>query len=376
MKNRLLSLSIYLLLTQPAFTAPSNPVDFANSKTTFSKIVFFGDSLSDNGNLYRDVLEFMPKDPPYFKGRFSNGQVWSDYVDQYFYSHDLVESTNYAIGGQTAFLHNPVGGYLPYTLAMSRENYVLHSVFTDRSSTLFVIWVGANDYLPGIKNIDQLTSDVTLSIKSTIEDLIYHGGVNFLLLNLPDLSSTPSGQASGYGDALKAATIVHNIKLDEVVSSLQEGYKNINIHLYDINHFFDDALKNTDEYNKKYNTHITNVTESCWTGGYTIRSMKVTEALIAEKINEHVRTQSVSTFSNSTKPLNNNSEELAHYVATSPSLLEAFTVSNHNQTGVISCTDPDDYMFWDKVHPTAVPHKIIGQELIAFIDAHYKRTGK
>lgn len=369
MKGKLLALSVsLLLLVQPVF---ANLTTLTN-KTTFSKIVFFGDSLSDNGNLYRDVLGFLPKDPPYFKGRFSNGPVWSEHVEKYYFDKAAIETSNYAIGGQTAFLHNPLDGYLPYTLAMSRENYILHSVFTDRSSTLFVIWIGANDYLPGIKNIDQLTDSVTSSIKATIEDLIYHGATHFLIINLPDLSLLPSGKASGYGETLKAATIVHNLKLDGVVTSVQTEYKNINIHLYQVNQFFDKVLENPDVYNEKYHTHITNVSESCWSGGYTLAGKKVTESFIMEKINEHLRAQPALAMRDNTKSFNANATELAHYISSSPALLEAFTISNYKQTGVKPCSNPDEYIFWDKVHPGAIPHQIIAQELITFIDENYK----
>jgi len=345
-----------LFLMQPVFSDQHS--------TLFSKMVFFGDSLSDNGNFYRDVLYFVPKDPPYYKGRFSNGQVWSEYVDEYFSTHYLVESTNYAVGGQTAYFHNPFEGYLPYSLAMSRENYILHSLFTDRSRTLFIIWIGANDYLLGIPDIEQLTTDVTNAIKATVEDLIYHGGVNFLLLNLPDLSKTPYGKTIDYNDSLKSAIVAHNAKLDKVVAGLKDSYNNINIHLYDINHFFDDAIQHREEYNKKYNTHIANVSDSCWSGGYSLRSIKVTEALIAKKLREHTQLRAEN--------VNAHSEELVHLVASSPPLLEAFIVSNHNDTGVTRCENPDDYLFWDKVHPGSVPHSIIGKTLIEFIDANYQ----
>lgn len=363
MKCKLLVIAFCLLFTQSVFSAHV----FVRNNIKFSKIIFFGDSLSDNGNFYRDVLYYMPKNPPYYNGRFSNGQVWSEYVDEYFLERDKVESSNYAVGGQTAYFHNPFDGYLPYSLAMSRENYILHTLFADRSSTLFIIWIGANDYLPGISDVETLTTDVTDAIKSTIEDLIYHGGENFLLLNLPDLSSTPYGQASGYADKLKAATIVHNIKLNEVVASLRESYKNIHINLYDINRFFDSAIQHSVEYNKKYNTHITNVTGSCWMGGYTFASIKVTEEFIAKKIREHTRYQTMA----GAQLLNIHTENIAHFIATSPALLEAFMVSNHDETGVTACENPADYLFWDTVHPSSIPHKIIGQELISFIDANY-----
>ena len=42
---------------------------------TFSSVVVFGDSLSDNGNAYKASGFTIPPDPPYYMGRRSNGPV-------------------------------------------------------------------------------------------------------------------------------------------------------------------------------------------------------------------------------------------------------------------------------------------------------------
>lgn len=45
----------------------------------FSRIVAFGDSLSDIGNFYRLTGGVLPP-PPYDNGRFSNGPLWIEYL--------------------------------------------------------------------------------------------------------------------------------------------------------------------------------------------------------------------------------------------------------------------------------------------------------
>ena len=42
-------------------------------------LLAFGDSLSDMGNAKNSILN-VPDVPPYWQGRFSNGQVWLEYV--------------------------------------------------------------------------------------------------------------------------------------------------------------------------------------------------------------------------------------------------------------------------------------------------------
>lgn len=65
----------------------------------FDTMVIFGDSLSDNGNLYRYFLHFLPVSPPYHEGHFSNGPLWAEYVYQnYFPSDYTIGFQNYAVG--------------------------------------------------------------------------------------------------------------------------------------------------------------------------------------------------------------------------------------------------------------------------------------
>ena len=65
--------------------------------TVIDHMYVFGDSLSDNGNLYQMNHGKLPK-TPYYDGRFSNGPVWvEDLTDLVGFSDDDLE--DYAIGG-------------------------------------------------------------------------------------------------------------------------------------------------------------------------------------------------------------------------------------------------------------------------------------
>ena len=50
---------------------------------TISNIIVFGDSLSDMGNAKDSILN-VPDVPPYWEGRFSNGEVWIEHVSDRF----------------------------------------------------------------------------------------------------------------------------------------------------------------------------------------------------------------------------------------------------------------------------------------------------
>ncbi|ARV60306.1 GDSL family lipase [Nostocales cyanobacterium HT-58-2] len=58
------------------------------SAAIFSQFNVFGDSLSDTGNVFnltgglRNSTQAIPPSPPYFNGRFSNNKVWVDFVGE------------------------------------------------------------------------------------------------------------------------------------------------------------------------------------------------------------------------------------------------------------------------------------------------------
>ena len=56
--------------------------------TPLHNVVVFGDSLSDNGNLYELMRHQLPPSPPYFEGRFSNGPVWIEHLMASYFSEN------------------------------------------------------------------------------------------------------------------------------------------------------------------------------------------------------------------------------------------------------------------------------------------------
>lgn len=49
------------------------------SAANFSNFYVFGDSLSDTGNIF-NLTQGLPPNAPYFEGRFSNNKIWVDYL--------------------------------------------------------------------------------------------------------------------------------------------------------------------------------------------------------------------------------------------------------------------------------------------------------
>lgn len=75
----------------------------AASAQSYGRLVVFGDSLSDNGNLYAATGNTQPTSPPYFQGRFSNGPVFTELLGfnagRSALGAPRTGSINYAYGG-------------------------------------------------------------------------------------------------------------------------------------------------------------------------------------------------------------------------------------------------------------------------------------
>ncbi|KAI8323105.1 hypothetical protein GQ54DRAFT_117599 [Martensiomyces pterosporus] len=48
----------------------------------YTKLVFLGDSNSDNGNVFRMTSQTYPPPNVYHEGRYSNGRIWADHLEQ------------------------------------------------------------------------------------------------------------------------------------------------------------------------------------------------------------------------------------------------------------------------------------------------------
>ncbi|KAF3886353.1 MULTISPECIES: SGNH/GDSL hydrolase family protein [Nostocales] len=72
-----------LLTAGLVFVSLSVPL---KASAAFSQFNVFGDSLSDTGNIFNITQQLpsgaIPPSPPYFQGRFSNDKVWVDYLGQ------------------------------------------------------------------------------------------------------------------------------------------------------------------------------------------------------------------------------------------------------------------------------------------------------
>jgi phospholipase/lecithinase/hemolysin len=321
------------------------------------QIVFLGDSLSDNGNLYQKI-KILPKSPPYYNGRFTNGPTWAENVGKFYYDKSYIDYENYAVGGATAIQHNPFKDKFapPITLTGEVYDYLLRSLFVDKSNILYGVWIGANDYLYNTKtsDMDDTSTRVVDSIGWTIATLANRGAKNFVVMNLPDMGKTPYAIEHNLTNDLHAVSLMHNKKLVEMIKLIQESYPDVKIVSVNIYDTFNDLLSNPEKFNQLYGKNFNNLTKACWEGPMMLKKNKLNiESMIETDLKKSF------TASHTALPKNFDSRTVVNTIISSPSLSEAYLTSKLAEDGTMPCASADQHIFWDHIHPTAAVHQVI-----------------
>lgn len=229
---------------------------FAVNFSKFKHVVVFGDSLSDNGNLFAiteaEGITPQPPFPPYgeafdetgklsnktFPGRFTDGQNWVDYfplvaqlpilITPFFL--DPTNGTNVAVGGSTSanLLQSGPNNFPP---AQVPEYLNIKSASSD---DLYLIWIGADDFAAGITPRTTVTN-----IRNALAELAKAGAKDFIVVDAPDISLTPKVQALGSATIHQARQFVAAVNLLLALEiPLSASLDRINITLVDINALF------------------------------------------------------------------------------------------------------------------------------------------
>jgi len=250
---------------------PANDT-FSSSQITvpagnISNIIVFGDSLSDNGNVFAASNNTYPS-PPYYNGRWSNGPTWVEYVA----NAANASLYNYAFGGSEAcntFKHNgTVRPNLADQIDLFRNNANSSSLNT--ANDLYVVWIGANDYFNAATSPGQLFSGFPPKVVECVSN-----GINtilndfqpkrLLVLDIPPLGATPvarnySEAAQWFGNQI---TEWHNSELKKAVQKIQQNNQNTSFTLVDTPKIFNNATANAQQYN------IADTTDSCFVANET-----------------------------------------------------------------------------------------------------------
>ncbi len=217
----------------------------------FSSIFVFGDSFSDMGNVFAKTQGFIPPDPPYFQGRFTDGPVWVERLAERLDlpltpngdDPDTILGNNFAAGGARAAtdIEVPPLGTIP-SLVRQTEGFV-EAAASAPTDGLFVVYAGYNDLLIAADPSQELDSlareqivlDAVGGVSDSIRQLTGHGATQFLVPNLADVGATPDARFVSNNAALASSlTVLFNAALASELDQLQATH---DIHLFRLDTF-------------------------------------------------------------------------------------------------------------------------------------------
>lgn len=224
---------------------------------TYSQLVVFGASLSDNGNATTVVPSLHPG-APYYPDRASNGLLWIDLV-----AADLGNTlkpfvkggTNYAVGGSrtceiSGTSPNPfdmcytVGMYLTAVLNKADANALYVIDTTTVGNNIFAV---INNGL----SHSEITTQAPTDIAKIMDKLYKAGARQFLVTNVPDVGATPRGQGLPSPATATALSNGFNGTLNNELANFRASHSGADVRLAD----FKSAVAIT--------TGFTNTTDPC-----------------------------------------------------------------------------------------------------------------
>lgn len=272
----------------------------------FSNLYVFGDSLSDVGQFSQATGGLIPPAQlGYFDGRFTNGPNWIDYLSTKLGLPPSTTQTNFAISGATTGSQNSAFPGLP-GLQQEVAGFTLANPQADPNA-LYVIWAGANDYLEVIGQTDP--SIPVGNLANAIAALTSVGAKDILVANLPDLGKTPlvASRGPAVSEATSAVVQGHNTLLAQTLATLgpQLAPQGVTLISLDVNTLINGALANPSKFG------FTNTTDAC--------------------------------------------------LFPSPLFFPPGPVT--------ICSNPNEYLFWDSLHPTTVAHQFVAETAFEAISA-------
>lgn len=205
----------------------------------YSRLIVFGDGLSDQGVFGRLTGNRYPPSPPFFEGRWTNGPTWVEHLARKG-GWPLAAADNHAQGGATTGRYNinePLRGALqlgpeaPIRGVLAQIEAVTDSGRALDPKALYVVWAGGHDigaYLefgqPDLKA--QPPED---NIRAGLK-LLQRGGARHVLLGtMPDMSATPGYAGTELGARAKALVDAYNRGLVALAADMRGGGLNVTL---------------------------------------------------------------------------------------------------------------------------------------------------
>lgn len=300
---------------------------------------------------------------PYWNSRFSNGKVWNEYLasmwnidkeDEEFY-------TNKAFGGSwTAtydyqltvwnLIRHPllmlksliVGKLIPPSLGLTIQAHLLEHPRLDDASVYFLL-SGGNDYLNLLRfednyNMSYLNTyvdNVVGSASEAVKKLTAAGAKHIVIIGLPHVGDTPKYVHTTEKDLLNYAVDEHNQRLEAAITGLQEKNPDVDYLFIDLQSSWAQVLSQPEEFG------FTNVTEAC---------IDIKFPMFAPLVSSPFANNAVLSYA---ETLQYRDSSFAPY-----------------EKNYHVCDNPDDYLFWDEIHPSTLAHKHLAMTICKAMKAH------
>ncbi|WP_039871919.1 MULTISPECIES: SGNH/GDSL hydrolase family protein [Photobacterium] len=203
------------------------------NKHVINRIIAFGDSLSDTGNIYNASQWVFPNRNSWFLGHFSNGYVWTEYLA----NGKDISLYNWAVGGAAGTnqyllltgIYAQVTSYLTY-MKMAKNYYPENSLIT--------LEFGLNDFI----NYGREVADVKADLSSALIRLTESGVKNILLFTLPDATKAPQFKYASPNEinTVRAKILAFNAFITEQSRIYKE--KGLNVVLFDAYNTFEKLI--------------------------------------------------------------------------------------------------------------------------------------
>ncbi|KAJ2077534.1 hypothetical protein H4R24_005073 [Coemansia sp. RSA 988] len=304
------------------------------------RLLVFGESLVDPGNLYTFIAHMFPS-APYYQGRWSNGPTFVEYLA------DLQCRTmeNFAFAGATTNNGNvtsfPVKSIvqIPSTDQQIKLFNLYHALTVSGTAyrdDVAVFTAGANEVFRSIEGIlsgtlpaDYLPNMISSNVKKQLLSLKEQGVSRFILFSLPPIEDSPRSKLGNYPIAVKHAIDQTNLALEKIVIELRE----------------EDKLYETDPLRKLK-----------WIQWVSFRDIidALQEPPVLEALN--IRNSNESCL-----------KTLKYDADLGNDFYNFLELVSHANT-IPVCDVPEEYFYWDASHFSAQVHRIIGYMLDDAVD--------
>lgn len=309
-----------------------------------------GDSLSDNGALigilnhlsFAKSVEF---EPPFYLGRsFSNGPVAAEYVAKYlgleeknkpgwkfsiFGREFQQQGQNYAVAHATAAAcPDPIYSHFFNQFRLVNQLHTLIEHHPDISQEdLFLIMIGGNDIMAAATYTSDLAKKIleqsVNEIGNTLKILYQHNVQHVIVTHAPNIGLIPAFNKNKESQTLvETLTNLFNTQLIQCLKDTQQVYPNLKIKQLDLNVILKDLID-----------------------AYKIKGWNYEDACLSDVSNEYGFKRIIKILC-----------EL---------IFEGKLETYYNP----GCSEESlkEYLFFDFFHPTAGPHKEIGDALCKLI---------